>query len=127
MTPPEITAGGILGILGGILATIGAVFTLWKKKSNTQVAVTEDYSRINWISDLDIRMHKMQAQMEALLITERSTYNLHQECLRISERLSDRVAEQEMQLTRLRKLLYAVRPELKEVFGGTSIPGTLGE
>lgn len=127
MIPPEITPGGILGILGSILVTIGTVFALWRKKSNTQVAVTEDSSRIGWIGDLDTRMRFMQIQMDQLLIKERNTHDLHQECLRLNSLMIEQIKGLKTELAQMRRLLFSVRPELKEIFGGASVPGTLGD
>jgi hypothetical protein len=122
---PDITASGILGILGAVLATIVTAFGVWRKKSSTQVALTEDRSQIGWIAGLDARMKQMQSQMDEMVTKERNTHDLHQECLRLSEKLSERVSRQDNELARMRRLLFAVRPELRDVFGGTSQPGDL--
>lgn len=124
---PEITSAGIASIFGGVITMIGAAFALWKTKSRTQVAVTEDSSRISWIGDLDARMRQMQKQMDEIICKERATHDLHQECIRLSERMTERVNFQDAQIVVLRRLLFEVRPELRDVVGGTTAPGKLGD
>lgn len=134
---PDITSAGIASIFGGVVTMIGAAFALWKTKSRTQVSVKEDLSRISWIAGLDARMglmtsefdariRQMQVQMDGMVTKERATHDLHQECIRLSERLTERVNFQDAQIVLLRRLLCAARPELRDVVG-TSIPGKLGD
>lgn len=123
---PEVTSGGVMGILAGVLTLIGVAFGLWKTKSKTHASVTEDNSRIGWIGDLDARMRSMQNRMDELEIKERRTHDLHQECLRMSELQIAESRRQGAEIKMLQRLLFAVRPELRDVFGANTGPGELG-